>query len=30
MIRAMKGNREDIPQVLKASVDAIQAGAMTK
>jgi hypothetical protein len=26
----MKGSREDIPQVLKASADAIQAGAMTK
>lgn len=30
MIRAMKGSREDIPQVLKASVGAIQAGATTK
>lgn len=30
MIRAMKGTREDIPQVLKASAGAIQAGAVTK
>jgi ABC-type glycerol-3-phosphate transport system substrate-binding protein len=30
LIRAMKGSREDIPQVLKASVGAIQSGATTK
>lgn len=30
MIRAIKGSREDIPQVLKASAAAISAGATTK